>query len=234
MDDEKKPSAIDDSTGDIIDAPLEEGATPEETTKVEDTVELTPEEKLFAEKGLDKQYPGGIQDLIERAPDTNKYLSDLEKERNHYRDQLKLQGQEPPAEAEFNYEDPKASIEAMIGKRDPVSQQEFEDFKVQNFIKSKGDDFSRLHPKMEQKLRELPGLAKLPPGEAVEVLFGIAKAEEMRQAIEKAQGDSPPPDKDLAETDVLGIAKDKTQKSPEDYARMSDEDMEKEFGVKEE
>lgn len=94
----------DDNKDDTQDSePVETQETDTETETPEDTPSDTDTEtvdwvKEFESKELNRQYPGGIKELFERIPETNKYVNSLQEENKKLRDVLinKLEQKETP------------------------------------------------------------------------------------------------------------------------------------------
>lgn len=88
-----------------------------------DTETETPDYvKLFNDAGLNKQFPGGLSEMFERMPETNKYLRELQEENKKYRDYVIEQTKKPdkPVDVPDNedtsdfsdqfYDDPKKAL----------------------------------------------------------------------------------------------------------------------------
>lgn len=100
--------------------------TPEsdvETTHTE-TADTTPETpdyvELFKESGLEKQYPGGLPELLNRVPETNRYVRTLQEENKQFKDAL-LERARPAVEPEEDvYVDP--DLEDVLKSKGFINQ----------------------------------------------------------------------------------------------------------------
>lgn len=210
--------------------PAQEPETPKTDVPPEPAQEPTPYDKLvakFQELGLDRQFKGGIDEALDRLPNMNKYITDLEKERNQYRDHI-LSKQEPPVEApepDF-YDDPKSAIDARLAQERTAWTTEIENMKIQNF-RDGHKDYDELMPTMLEVGREYPGLINLKPSEAVRLIYSLAKAKTIPKVVEQVRA-QPDPSKAVSTTDTKKKAPSYTA---EDYTKMSVEELEKLFGV---
>lgn len=72
------------------DTEVETLETEDQTTDSDDTdtIPETPNyDEMFKNAGLDKQYKGGIPELLSRIPETNRYLREVQEERNRLQKQ---------------------------------------------------------------------------------------------------------------------------------------------------
>ena len=78
-------------TTDDVDTDVETPEPDVQTTEPDevDTKPETPDYvELFKQSGLDKQYPGGLSELLSRTPETNRYLHTLQEENNRFKEAL--------------------------------------------------------------------------------------------------------------------------------------------------
>ena len=220
-------------------APEPEPSKPEGT---EETVELNPIEKAFIERGLDKQFKGGLEEAIERIPDMNKYITTLEQQNALLRriaEQPQAKAPEPTPEPQFEpdkfFENPYPALDGRYVRQDDVAaiRQELEAMKAQTFMQSK-PDFQKMAPAMTEILAEHPNIQKLPTVEALSLLYDAAKARQIPAMVAEASKKSSATtgDKQRAETDVKGtLTKKTTTRTLDDWVNMKPEEIEKEIGV---
>jgi hypothetical protein len=171
---------IEDEPAPKTDEPAEEQA-PEGTGEPE----LSDHEKKFFELGLDKQFKGGLDEVLQRIPNMNKYISDLE-----LRNKTLLENQAtPPAEpakpelpsAEEFYEKPIESIQKMLNAK--VNEQlsgineKLIQYEAKNFENSV-PDYKQMEPLMMDQLNLNPGLKQLGT-DAFPILYKMAKAQQL-------------------------------------------------------
>lgn len=208
-----------------------EGVTPE----TEEPKPLSPEEARFRELGLGKQYPGGIKQMIESQPRTNKYIAEIEAERKRYREEMANREPEaqiePPSRDDF-FDDPMGTINrVMDSKLDGVNEQ-FDNIRVEAFINSK-QDYKQLEPMMIQQLEQNPALKTL-GANAVPVLYQMAKATQLSQAQSTQEVQPNPEAKANAETSTGKKATPPDKSSRAYWQGKSLKEMEEELGYSEE
>jgi len=215
---------------------------PEDDTDTTQRDDLT---ELFEKKGLLKQYPGGVRDLIEKTPDANRYITQVAQENADLRRLLLARENRPKPEAEKPgkptaeefYEDPVRHVEEMgfISKDEAervasnVVESRLADERYEHFKESTAD-WDKYFPAMDQVFRDNPEMAAMPKDRVARLCYKLAKAEAPRQ---REEDDSPgDTDKATRANTSGGKARRKTShaKSVEDFKGMSLDELEKEIG----
>lgn len=232
---EAVPAVVEQKLTDIME---EDSPKPVEPEKViGETEEPAPEtesntpQEMFDAQGLIKQYPGGLQELIESQANTNKYITGLEAERNALRDTATPKAPELPSEQDF-IDDPINSTNKLMDSRLSAINQRLDNSEMANFTNSK-PDITDMVPHMEQALRENPGIGQLSKVDAMKALYDIAKGKQITRASADASKGivtPPPPVKANAETSV-GKKSAPVVKDQEYYLNMTPAEREKELGV---
>jgi hypothetical protein len=239
IDGEPEPDTVTDSEGRVT-AVDEEIVDTTEPSKVEEPVEAPPDteqersehEKRFYEMGLDKQFKGGMDEMLRRIPDMNSYITSLEKERNEYRRQLEgTPKEEPkaPSPDDF-YNDPVTAINRIMDDKMSTVNSQIADMRVQTFIASK-PDYGEMEPLMLEQLQNNPGLRQLGI-DAYPVLYQMAKATQLNKVADEAAKKAPVtvPDKSAAESTVGKKTTSPPTDSMEYWRNKSLKDIENEAG----
>jgi hypothetical protein len=209
----------------------EEPKEPPEDTE-EEPSEQHPLEKQFYEAGLDKQFKGGLEELLRRVPDMNKYITALEAERKTLRDQMATREPEPrqAPSADDLYNDPSGVISKIVDEKIGAVNEKLAEMEVKSFVNSK-PDFDEMQPLMREQLEKNPGLGALGYG-AVPVLYQMAKATQLEKVAADAakKASQPVVNKESAETSVSKKAVPIDENSMESYKDMSIEEMRRKFG----
>lgn len=213
----------------------------ESPTETEEKVDLTPYEKAFIEKGLDKQFKGGIEEAIERIPDMNRYITQLEQQNAEYRRWLAQQQVQPkspePEHVEYEpdkfIENPFDTLDRRYARPDAIQALEakIEGIEIRNFIQSK-PDFDKVAPIMQSTIGEYPELLNMPRPQALRILYEVAKARQIPSLVNEASKKAVVSTaQQRAETDVKGTVTKKTsERSLEDWVKMKPDEIEKEIG----
>ncbi len=212
--------------------------TEPETPVVEETSaepEPHPYDKAFIERGLNKQFPGGVTEVITRIPDMNKYITTLEQANAAYRRQYgdiaqPKREEPPPPTADDFMVDPVNAVTRIFENKWSQVQERLDNMEVKAF-RDTHKDYNDLLPVMNEKLAENPRLAMLGI-EAIPVLYTMAKAEKLSQAAQTTQPKAPAvtPDKARAVSSAGGKKTVTPARSVEDWMNMSTKDIEKEIG----
>lgn len=236
---------LDESASTDTETDTEPEVTTDESDTETETVERTPEEQLFYDEGLDKQYSTPL-DVIRRAKEQNRHLTQISQERADLLRQLETSREtkrEDPAiqsisNEEF-LEDPSGAM-ARSGyiKQEDVSamvqKQVFkalDDDKAEEFEKNTSD-FADLRPTMTRLYNENPELDHMPRAAAIRVLYKLAKAEQLPAAVDtsaavlKADADK----KARATTSGGRSPGQKSERTVEDFEQMPVDQLEKELG----
>lgn len=205
----------------------------------EQTPALSPLEQKFVDLGLDKQFKGGLAEAIERLPNMNKYITDLEAQRNALQAQAtrtpepaKPESQGPSDEDWEN--DPIGTMrrfaDSTLKTVGETVNQTVAQVKLDNFIASK-PDFNDLRPLMTEKLQENPQLGQLGT-EAIPVLYQMAKAVQLANAIPPppATSPAPAPDKASARTSTGKKESTPSKNDPNYWHTKTEKEIEQEFG----
>lgn len=197
-----------------------------------DEVVLTDAEKAFAANpNLVKRF-GSVEQMIERQGETDKYLTDLERQRNYHRDQATPK-EEPKVEApsfeDFN-EDPVGTIgrivqDQLVGVNKRLSDGEY------NAFKQSKSDFADMDPLMQEQLNQNPELQSL-GYRALPILYKMAKADQIARAkaAQPVPAAVPKPDKTHAETSTGKKEPVLPKDTLEYYKNMSLKEIEAEVG----
>ena len=236
----------------IIDSPVEEqefveedkvgeqppeSGTPAETVDTPpEQVDLTAQEKRFIELGLDKQFPGGIEQLIENMPKFNAtFTQALQKQQPQ---QVVQQTPTNPQQVtdESYQEDPLSGVKTLLAQQEQVRLQgeqaqltRMDQIEYDTFMAGKGDGTQML-PFMVQASNNNPALQSLPVRDYMPILYDIAKASQIptavAQAAQTAQTTVPDPSK--AEAGVTGKTERAVgQPSLQALSEMTTAEMEK-------
>jgi len=241
MEAEPEIKVNDDGTVDVVGQDAEKSAPAveevekvqeEETEPVEE--EVNPIQKAFTEAGLEKQFPGGVEEMIRRVPELNKYKTQLEQQNAEYRKQFESQPKkeiEKPSIDDF-YNNPTEVIEKLVNQRVAAVEEKMEQQEIKNFIASK-EDYKTMLPEMTNQLELNPGLEYLPKPEAVRVLYQLAKAAQIPAMVSDAtrKVQKTIPDRSKAESSPGKSQKGTVEKSVDDWINMPLKEMEKELGV---
>jgi hypothetical protein len=168
-----------------------------------DEVVLTEVEKAFADdESLVKRH-GTLKQMVVDQGKTDKYVTDLEAERNYYRDMATPNPVKPevksPSFEDFN-EDPMGTIDKLIQSRMVGQDKKIQKIEYNNFVQSKSD-FTDVEPFMDEQLKQNPNLAML-GYDALPILYKMAKADQIARAkaTQPQPVPVPKPDKTHAET----------------------------------
>jgi len=205
----------------------------------EQTPALSPLEQKFYDLGLDKQFKGGLAEAIERLPNMNKYITDLEAQRNALQAQATRTPEpakpEPQGPSNEDWEtDPIGTMRRFVDSKlktvDETVNRTVAQVKLDNFVASK-PDFNDLRPLMAEKLQDNPQLGQLGT-EAVPILYNLAKADQMAKATPPppATPPAPPPDKASAQTSTGKKESTPSKDDPNYWLDKSEKDIEKECG----
>lgn len=222
----------------IDDEPTSKPVEPEKVIEGTEPPSVEPEsydaETHFNEQGLGKQFKGGLKELIERFPETNKYITQVEAERNHWKERAATPKAEPPEapSAEDFYNDFPGSLNKVLDSKLNEVNERFEEMEVKTFQDSK-QDFDDMAPQMMQELRNTPEIGQLGKAKAMKILYQMAKGTEISRASAEASKrvvGQPLPDKANAETPTgkkaPPVVKDKAY-----YEGLTEAELEKELGV---
>jgi hypothetical protein len=209
----------------------------EEPEKVIEDTTGTPEnpyDTRFKELGLDTQFKGGVEEMFSKQPATNKYISDLERERNYYRDEA---NRAPEAKPEVSLtgedfdNDPMAVVNQIVDSKITHVNTQLANMEAKQFINSKSD-YTKLEPLMMAEARENPALAAMGVA-AIPILYKMAKATELSQA--KAATTVPPPvtqeQKDNATTTTGRKEVTPNKNDPRYWQGKTVKEMEDEIGM---
>ena len=213
-----------------------EPVQPPEGTE-EPSPEVNPYDQKFQELGLDRQFPGGIADMLSRQRETNKYISDLEAQRNALRDQQATPKPEPvqaPSDEDL-VNSPVAVINQMLESRIQTVQetvnQRLDNAQLERFVESKSD-FHDMEPFMAEAFRDHPELIALGT-KAVPVLYKMAKATQLSRAkATPPTRTEPVPDKGSAQTSTGKKITTPDINDPEYWRDKSPEEIEKIVGYR--
>jgi len=189
----------------VVDDSVEEPSKKSEPEEVPATTEeekpvLSAFEQEFYKRGLDKQFKGGPNEMLDRVPEMNKYITRLERERALAREATpQAEPFKPPSNEEF-YEKPQEAITKMIdqvvGQKLSSFDQKLQEFEYKAFVASRLD-FNELEPTMMEQLEANPAL-KLLGMNAVPVIYQMAKAQQLAKLVEQQKAVPPSPDKKVA------------------------------------
>jgi hypothetical protein len=215
--------------------PPESGTPTEAVDTPTEEVELTAQEKRFVELGLDKQFPGGIDQLIENMPKYNAAFTQTLQKRSQP-EQQQVETKPPPVTDESFQEDPLTGVKTLLAQhgqtlaqQQQAQQQRMDQIEYDSFMASKVDS-----PQMLQSMIDIsnntPSLQTLPVREYMPILYGLAKAAQIPTAVAQAAqtAATTTPNPSNAEAGVPG----KTERmvgepSLQQLAAMSTEEMEK-------
>ena len=205
----------------------------EEPSKIEEPETVIPEtevahvspfEQKFNELGLSRQFPGGIDEMLSKIPDMNRYITSLEGERNALRDRQAPEQPNPEPTTEDIFDDPRNYIkQAVAGEMETVNNK-LADYEYKSFVASK-PDFAQMEPLMEEQLRNNPGLRTLRL-DAMPILYRMAKSEQVLNAPPPAPAPAPTVNKDSAQ-----ISASKKVETNKDTSNMTMKELENHFGV---
>ena len=191
--------------------------------------DLNPMEKMFQEKGLDKQF-SSVEDMMSRVPEMNKYINDLGVKNKELE---KLKEQAPPAvepvkapSADDFYNDPVTVIKDMVDKRQDEFNQRFDAMEANAFINSKSD-YASMEPLMEAQLQENPGLQTLGI-KALPILYQMAKGKQL-SSVQAAP--APVPNKASATASVGKKAAPIDKTDPSYWHGKTTKEIEAELGM---
>lgn len=174
---------------------------PVQPVKVEEPPEVIPDTTVapenpydtrFKELGLDTQFKGGVEEMFSKQPATNKYIAQIEAERNHYRDMANRPPEakpEVPLTGEDFDNDPLAIVNQIVDSRITDVNTKLVEMEAKQFIGSK-EDYGKMEPLMMAEAREHPELASMGV-KAMPILYKMAKATQLSEA--KAAAVVPPP-----------------------------------------
>lgn len=190
-------------------------------------------EEHFKSQGMDRQFKGGLKELLDRFPETNRYITALETRNKELEGKAATPEAEPEApSAEDFYNDFPGSLKKALGSELNKVNERFEEMEVKAFQESK-PDFKEMIPQMMVELRNSPEVGQLGRPEAIKILYRLAKQTEISRASTEASKrvvGKPLPDKANAETPtgkkVPPVVKDKAY-----YNSLSEAELEKELGV---
>ena len=229
-----------------LETPLEEqpeGEVPQEQPQVD------PVTARFKELGLDRQFPGGVDDMLNRMPYMNKWQTQLSQENADLKKKLEERQrteQQQQYDPETFYQDPdsylgqkyatKEEIAAMQNQMRSYQDQAFAD-RYNRFADSH-TDFRQLEPVMQQILLDDPGYNNL--RDPLSSLYNEAKrrtahyAQAAVQATQEKVSAETSKEKVRASTEGSG-AKPKSRKlNKDDLYKMSVPELEKLMGFSEE
>jgi len=211
---------------------IPEEPAPEATETEEEKKVSAFEERFYADERLVKRF-GTPEAMLERIPETDKYISRLEEERNYFRDRATPKEEpkhEAPSEEDFN-NDPFKAIDRLIESRTAPLKQELYAVKYQNFVNSK-PDFKAMEPLMEKVINDNPGLKRLGL-DALDIAYKVAKAEQFSEAKPAAPQPAPTPKPDKTHAEAGSGKKKAVQvdKNSLDYWRgKTQKEIEEEVG----
>ena len=197
-----------------------------------DEVILTDAEKVFAaDPNLVKRF-GSVEQMIARQGETDKYLTDLERQRNYFRDQATPQKEpkvEAPSDEDFN-EDPVGTIDRIVQGKMAGVNQKIQSMEYNSFAQSKSD-FAEMDPLMQEQLSQNPELQSL-GYKALPILYKMAKADQIARAkaTQPAPAVVPKPDKTHAETSTGKKEPVLSKDTLEYYKNMTLKEIEAEVG----
>jgi len=231
------PEAPPVSTEDVVTepAPKVEGTEQPSPQDTGAEIQLTDVEKKFIDAGLDRRWTS-VDDMVNRMSETDRYIAGLEDERNAYRDQLKKPEAEEKAPSHEDYlEDPVGTMNKILAGHEQKVTERLDKIETENFIGSK-KDFTKMQPEMERQLAQMPEVANLPKSAAIKVLYSMAKAASIPSIVSDATSkvSTPTANKTRAETGGQTSPRAKGEKSLGDYVKMTDKELEAEFGITEE
>lgn len=228
------PEASPVSTEDVVTepAPKVEGTEQPSPQDTGEEIQLTDVEKKFIEAGLDRRFDS-VDDMVNRMSETDRYIAGLEAERNAYRDQLKKpEAEETAPSSEDFLEDPVGTMNKILAGHERQVTERLDKIETSTFINSKGD-YGKMQPEMEKQLALMPELAMLPKSVAIRALYSMAKAASIPSIVSDATSKvtTPPANKARAETGGQTSPRARGEKSLGDYVKMSDKELEAEFGI---
>ena len=193
--------------------------------------ELSPFEKEFYEKGLDRQFPGGPSEMLQRVPEMNKYINDLTVERKKLKElQERPPAPEPsqaPSPDDF-YNDPIGTLDKVVESRTSAFNRRFDEMEAKAFVNSKSD-YSDMEPLMEMQLQQNPGLQSLGIS-ALPILYKMAKSEQLSKVTAQPVP-ARTPNKSSAETSVGKKSPPVNKSDPSYWIGKTPKEMEEELGV---
>ena len=238
------PDIVENEDGTVTIAGQEaEPEKPEEPATEEPSEEAPPEEEpqvdpftqAFLDAGLDKQFPGGVEEMIRRVPDWNKHITTLQQQNADFRRQQDKPVEQPKVEqpsAEEFYNNPAEAIgKIMDAKTQELTSRIDEKLTLVELttFANNHKDYQAMEPHMVRELEANPELKALGM-KAIPILYKMAKAANPPVVIKK---ETPAPDKSRAISDSGGKKTTKTGRSLQDWAKMTTREIEKEIGIEE-
>ncbi len=215
------PPKADEPEPDAEPAPRGTDAEQEQVSEIEKKFQESP--------SLVKRF-GTVENMLERMPDTDKYITNLEAERNEYREKAtpKEEPSKPPSVEEF-YENPVEIVKQLIQDESQSMRTEMSDMKIESFISSK-KDFAEMEPFMMEQLKLHPELKSLGP-KAAPILYTMAKGVQISRAVNKPNpAPAPVPDKTKAEASVGKKTEAISKDDPRYWRDKTIPEMEDELG----
>ena len=223
-------------TTDLNDVMDNDDSKIEEPEKViEETEPVVAEPTIddrFNALGLNKQFKGGPTEAIEKLPEMNKYITQLEAERNALKAKLTPERREPePLTGEDLYNDPENALNRVLTPKIQELNDRIEDMRVESFRSSK-KDFDDMTPLMIKELEANPEIGQLGKVNAMKILYKMAKQTQLeRSGTVNPPVQARPPDKTSAESLSGKRSSGPVVKDQAYWLSLTPEEREKELGV---